>query len=255
MLTVMPLLGIGSILKGDDLSQIIIQAVEANGYHFSAGDVVVVAQKIVSKAEGRQRALSLVTPSQEAQQLAQTCRKDPRLVQLILEESSDVVRAHPGVLITRHRLGLVMANAGIDASNLDSDNDQVLLLPENPDHSAAQLQQALQSLSGCSLAVVVSDSFGRPWRNGVTNVAIGAAGLPALLDRRNHLDRSGRTLQVTQIALADLIASAAGLLIGEADESIPAAIVRGLPEHYRGDNQNQCPASALIRPIEEDLFR
>jgi len=255
MLSVIPLCGIGSVSPGDDLADIIANALVSNGLELAVGDVVVVAQKIVSKAEGRYRALDQVSPTQQAQELAETTRKDPRLVQLILDESTGVVRAHPGVLITRHRLGLVMANAGIDASNLDGDANQVLLLPENADTSAAQLRDKLISSSGIQMAVIIADSFGRPWRNGVTNVAIGAAGLPSLLDRRNQTDRSGRLLQVTQVAVADLVASAAGLMLGEADESIPVVLVRGLSKHYLGDGAGDCPASQLIRPLEEDLFQ
>lgn len=255
MLQVIPLTGIGSVTPGDDLAQLVMQAAEHNQVQLQDHDVIVLAQKMVSKAEHRYRSLSQIQPSQNAIALAEETAKDPRLVQLILDESCEIVRKRRGVLITRHRLGLVMANAGIDASNLEGGVDRVLLLPENPDDSAALVQQQLQDRYKCALSVIISDSFGRPWRQGVTNVAIGAAGLPSLLDRRQDTDRSGRVLKVTQIAVADLVASAAGLVMGEADEGIPAAIVKGLPQHYRGDKVSHIPASNIIRPVEEDLFR
>jgi coenzyme F420-0:L-glutamate ligase/coenzyme F420-1:gamma-L-glutamate ligase len=219
-----------------------------------SGDVLVVTQKIVSKAEGRWVSLATIDAGPHARQIATTIRKDPRLVELALRESSAVVRAAPGVLITRHKLGLVMANSGIDASNLGPtsgvDDDRVLLLPKDPDRSAAAIAATIMGRLGVELGVVISDSFGRPWRHGVVNVAIGCAGLPALIDRRGESDRDGRSMQVTQVAAADLIASAAGLAMGEADEGLPAALVSG----YRFTD-NARPAADLIRPEAEDLFR
>lgn len=215
-------------------------------------DVLVLTQKIVSKSERRFLRLSEVEPGAEAIELAGITGKDPRLVEAILRESSNVVRAVPGVLITRHRSGHVMANAGIDQSNLGrSDDDVVLLLPLDADASAQSLHSALGRLLPHVPAIVISDSFGRPWRYGVTQVAIGAHGFPALVDRRGQIDRDGRRLEVTQIALADLVASAAGLVMGEAAEGIPAALVRGL-DLRAGPH---CRAAAIVRPIEEDLFR
>ena len=196
-------------------------------------------------------ALAEVTPSARALELAAIVGKDVRLIELALRESSDVVRAVRGVLITRHRLGYVMANSGIDASNIGTGNDDsVLLLPLDADASAAKLRAALRERLGVELGVVISDSFGRPWRNGVVNVALGAAGIPALCDKRGMVDRDGRELQVTQIAYGDLLASAAGLAMGEAAEGIPVALVRGclLPT-------DEVPASKLVRNLEEDLFR
>lgn len=253
-ITIYPLSGIDSIRSGDDLTTHLVTALERNRVGAATGDIWVVAQKIVSKAEGRLRSLSAITPGPTAQNLAAQTHKDPRLVQLILDESTAVVRAQPGVLITRHRQGFVMANAGIDASNLDGDPDQVLLLPEDSDRSAAQLRQSLASALQVDCAVVIADSFGRPFRNGVTNVAIGAAGLPALLDKRAQLDRAGRPLRVTQVALGDLLASAAGLLMGEGNESIPAALLRGLPATYRDGQSGEHSAQDLVRPLEQDLF-
>lgn len=256
-LVITPLKGIPIVKPGDDLVELLLDAARANHIQPQAGDVLVLAQKIVSKAEGRYRSLRDVTPSPQAIALAEKTHKDPRLVELVLEESTDIVRAVPGVLIVRHRHGHVMANAGIDASNLSAEHgeDDVLLLPENADHSAAQLRQGLVSSLGFEVAVVISDSFGRPWRNGVSNVAIGVAGLPALLDKRNETDMIGRTLRVTQVAVGDLVASAAGLMMGEADEAIPATWINGLPAHYHGSEGNHSGASTLVRPLEEDLFR
>lgn len=245
MIEIHPLKGIGEVRPGDDLAVLLRAALAENGLKPQAGDILVVTQKIVSKAEGRFVSLSDVTPGEEALRLAALTRKEPRLVELVLREAEGVVRAAPHVLITRNRHGQVMANSGIDRSNIGGDeDDRALLLPVDPDTSAAALSGAL------GVAVVVSDSFGRPWRMGVVAVAIGAAGLPALIDRRGEIDRDGRVLEVTQIALADMVATAANLVTGEGAEGIPAALVRGYA--FSGDNS---PASALVRPAAEDLFR
>ena len=212
-------------------------------------DVLVVTQKIVSKAEDRYVAPDSVNPSEEALRLAKVTRKDPRLVELVLTESTAVVRAAPNVLITRHRSGHVMANAGIDRSNTGG-GGRVLLLPNDADATAEHLRQGLGSQFGRLPAVVISDSFGRPWRYGVVNVALGASGLPSLIDKRGEPDRDGRPLEVTQIAFADMIASAAGLAMGEGAEGIPAAVVRGAIWPA-----GSLPASALLRPLSEDLFQ
>lgn len=249
MISIQPVTGVGEVAPGDDLGLLLGEALAPIGP--KAGDILVVTQKIVSKAEGRRVDLATVSPSPRAIEIAGTIGKDPRLVELVLAESTQVVRTAPNVLITRHRLGLVMANAGIDASNIGSAQaDSVLLLPEDPDGTAARLRDALRARLGVSMGVVLSDSFGRPWRNGVVNVAIGSAGLPAIHDKRGGLDRDGRPLQVTQIAYGDLLASAAGLAMGEAAEGIPAVLVRGclLPEE-------DIPAARLVRSLDEDLFR
>jgi coenzyme F420-0:L-glutamate ligase/coenzyme F420-1:gamma-L-glutamate ligase len=239
--------GLPLIEPGDDLAALIGEALARAGLVLREGDVLVLAQKIVSKAEGRLVRLDGVAPSQEAQALAVQVGKDPRLVELILRESVRVVRAGPNVLIVEHRLGLTMANAGIDQSNVEP--GYALLLPEDPDASAARLRARLAP-EGLRFGVVINDSFGRPWRRGTTGVAIGAAGLPALVDRRGEADLFGRPLQVTMIALADEIAASASLLMGPAAEGRPAVLLRGLdwaaPES---------PAGALIRPPKEDLFR
>lgn len=257
MISIHPLPGIPEIAVGDDLASILHGAMKTAALlPFRPGDVLVVTQKIVSKAEGRMIDLASIEPGAEAAELAATVCKDPRLVELALQESSAVVRAAPHVLITRHKLGHVMANSGIDRSNIGpGEAERALLLPEDPDASAVTLRQGLirQGLGekcGSAVAVVISDSFGRPWRHGVIGVAIGAAGLPALVDRRGEQDRDGRHLEVTQIALADQIATAATLAMGEGAESVPAVLLRGVPLP-----EGDLPATALVRPPEEDLFR
>jgi coenzyme F420-0:L-glutamate ligase/coenzyme F420-1:gamma-L-glutamate ligase len=218
-----------------------------------SGDVLVLAQKIVSKSEGRVRSLAGVAPSARAREVAAACGKDPRLVELVLAESTEILRVAPDVLIARHRCGYVMANAGIDRSNTGSRGDRddlVLLLPEDPDASALALRERLAALCGVAPGVVVSDSFGRPWRLGTVNVALGVAGLPALVDQRGQVDRDGRTLLVTQIAVADAIAAGAGLAMGEAAESTPIALVRG----YDCASVPPGTGRALLRPRREDLF-
>jgi coenzyme F420-0:L-glutamate ligase/coenzyme F420-1:gamma-L-glutamate ligase len=247
--TVTGISDLDEIRPGDDLGFLLAAAVERLALRVCAHDVLVVAQKIVSKAENQFVDLGTIEVSARARELAAVTRKDPRLVELVLSESTEVLRAKTNVLIVRHRLGFVMANAGVDRSNVGG-RDRALLLPRDPDASAAMLRTALEARLGIAIGVVIADSFGRAWRNGVTNVALGAAGLPALIDRRGELDRNGRTLEVTEIAFADLVASAAGLVIGEAAESCPAAIVQGLSWHAPA-----VPAKALIRPLSEDLFR
>jgi coenzyme F420-0:L-glutamate ligase/coenzyme F420-1:gamma-L-glutamate ligase len=248
-ITVTGISDLDEIRPGDDLGSLLAAALGRLNVPVGAHDILVVAQKIVSKAEDRFVDLGTIEVSERALELAAVTRKDPRLVELVLSESTEVLRAKANVLIVRHRLGFVMANAGVDRSNVGG-RDRALLLPRDPDASAAMLRMAFEARLGIAIGVVVADSFGRAWRNGVTNVALGAAGLPALIDRRGELDRNGRTLEVTEIAFADLVASAAGLVIGEAAESCPAAIVRGLSWHAPS-----VPASALIRPLSEDLFR
>lgn len=248
MIEILPLAGLPEIRPGDDLAALLTTAMTGLPGGPQAKDILVVTQKIVSKAENLFVDLAAVEPDDEARELAERTRKDPRLVALILRESVAVVRAVPGVLITRHCSGCVMANGGIDQSNLGPGGDgRVLLLPRDPDAAAARLRAALGPKAP---ALIIADSFGRPWRVGVTNVAIGAAGFPALVDQRGDHDRGGRPLAVTQIALADLAAAAAGLIMGEADQGVPAAMIRGVA--WSGP---QRPASDLIRPVAEDLFR
>jgi coenzyme F420-0:L-glutamate ligase/coenzyme F420-1:gamma-L-glutamate ligase len=249
MIEIHPLGMIDEVQPSADLVAILSEALVAAGLSVSGTDVLIVTQKIISKAEDRYVALDSVRPSEEALRLAKVTRKDPRLVELVLTESTAVIRAVPDVLITRHRRGYVMANAGIDRSNTGS-GGRVLLLPKNADASAERLRQGLGLRFGSRPAVVISDSFGRPWRYGVVNVALGASGLPSLVDKRGTLDRDGRPLEVTQIAFADMIASAAGLAMGEGAESIPAVLIRGA-----NWPAGSLPASALLRPLREDLFQ
>lgn len=252
VLSVAAVPGIDEVKAGDDLAAMLVAALDAAGMAPQERDVLVIAQKIVSKAEGRSIALDDIIPSSRALELATITGKDARLVELILTESMEVVRAAPRVLIVRHRRGWVMANAGIDRSNVPAQDgrERVLLLPENPDATAAALREALMARYGVALAVLICDSFGRPWRHGVTNVALGCAGLPALMDRRGEPDRCGRPLEVTEVAYADAIAGAAALVMGEGAEGLPAALVRGLDWSAPAR-----PAAALVRPISEDLFR
>src|SRR6476620_5157094 len=244
--------GIPRIEKGDDLVALIGEGLARGGIVPRGGDVFVLAQKIVSKAEGRMVALATVKPSTEAIELAGKVQKDPRLVELILSESVSVVRARPGVLIVEHRLGLVMANAGIDQSNVGSLEDprRALLLPVDPDGSAAMLRTRLSQRFGVPIAVIISDSFGRAWRRGTCGVAIGAAGLPSLMDLRGSPDLFGRALQVSITGHADEIAAAGSLVMGQGAEGRPVVVVRGLT--WRGPNN---AASELVRPAAEDMFR
>jgi coenzyme F420-0:L-glutamate ligase / coenzyme F420-1:gamma-L-glutamate ligase len=246
------LLGIPEVLPGADLAAVLESALKAGGIDLRADDVLIVAQKIVSKAEGRFVPLASVTPGAQAQELAAVTGKDARLIELILAESSEVLRARRDVLIVRHRLGFVMANAGIDRSNVgaSADGERVLLLPKDPDASAASLRAALTTRMGVAPGVLISDSFGRPWRKGVVNIALGAAGIPALLDRRGETDRAGRKLEVTEVALADALTAAAGLVMGEAAEGIPAVLIRGLRFTAAANT-----AQSLVRPLTQDLFR
>lgn len=239
------------VQAGDDLAELIVGAVERSDYELIDSDIVCVAQKIVSKAEGRLIALATVTASAAAVELARETDKDPRLVELILQESAELLRKKPGVLIMRHRLGLVGAHAGIDQSNIDhEDGECALLLPLDPDHSARQLQAALRVRTGAKVAVIITDSANRPWRLGTTGIAIGAAGLTVLDDQRGGTDLYGRELKVTLINRADSIATAATLVMGETTQRIPVAIVRGLPIAEEGHT-----ARMINRPLEEDLFR
>ena len=257
-LTLKALPGIAAIQAGDDLATILGDALDALGFVATPGDVLVVTHKIVSKAEGRCVDLAEVVPSETARSLAEETEKSPAICELILGESCRIVRKRAGLIIAEHRLGMIMANAGIDQSNVDSrsnvdsegDREWALLLPEDPDASAALLANALSARFGATLALVVSDSVGRAWRNGVVGLALGAANVPALVDLRGRKDLDGRPLEVTQVGLADEIASAAELLMGEADEGRPAVLLRGLDV----DGEPR-PARALLRPHEEDLFR
>jgi coenzyme F420-0:L-glutamate ligase/coenzyme F420-1:gamma-L-glutamate ligase len=240
------------VTSGDDLAALTAASLTRAALTLHVDDVLVFAQKVISKAEGRRVNLGEVTPSARALELAQTVQKDPRLVELVLRESTRVVRAAKDVLIVEHRLGLIMANAGIDQSNVadPAGGEFALLLPEDPDASAAGLRARLGALTGCAPGVVVSDSFGRPWRVGTVGVAIGCAGIAATLDLRGQMDLFGRPLRVTVVGHADEVASAASILMGQTSEAHPVILVRGAAS--RAPHQ---PAAALIRPPAQDLFR
>ena len=236
---------------GDSLAAVLLTALEQNKVALTDGDVVAVCQKIVSKAEDRFVALDTVAPTPRAVELAQVCDKDPRFVEVVLRQSSQVVRCAKDVLIVRHQLGFVVANAGVDQSNIENAAGRVLMLPEDPDRSAANIRDAVAEKLGVRIGVVITDSFGRPWRLGVCGTCIGCAGLVPLVDMRGRPDRVGRQLRVTQIAVADAIAAAAALVMGEADEGRPIVVVSGLASEFVGDDG---PAMRLIRPPEADLF-
>ena len=253
-LAVVALDGVPEVAPGDDLATLALDALRAAGERLQDGDVLAAAQKVVSKAEGRYADLAAVTPSARARELAAAVDKDPRLVELILGESREVLRHRPGVLIVVHRRGYVLANAGIDASNVDPGRgaEPVLLLPEDADRSAAALRDALERRTGARVAVVVNDSLGRAWRMGTVGVALGSSGLPALLDLRGRPDMYGRALRVTEVGLADEIAAAASLAMGQGAERRPLVLLRGLA-HVAGGAAGA--ARDLVRPPALDLFR
>jgi coenzyme F420-0:L-glutamate ligase / coenzyme F420-1:gamma-L-glutamate ligase len=238
--------GLPEIRAGDDLANLLIAAAG----RFADGDVLILAHKIVSKAEGRTVALANVEPGDRARELAAEHGKDPRAVEVILGQSTEIVRSRPGVLICRTRHGFVCANAGVDASNVPS-GGELVLLPEDPDGSARALRRRLRALNGVAPAIVISDSFGRAWRVGQTDVAIGIAGLAPVEDWRGRRDGAGRKLDATIIAIADQAAGAADLVRGK-DSHEPAVLVRGLERHVR--DADGPGAAALIRARDEDLF-
>jgi coenzyme F420-0:L-glutamate ligase / coenzyme F420-1:gamma-L-glutamate ligase len=243
--------GLPEILPGDLLGSLIASAVRAAGDRVASGDVIVVSQKAVSKAEGRVRDLARIRPSGRARELARSLRKDPRLVELVLEESRVVIRAERGVLVVETKNGWICANAGIDTSNVPG-AETVTLLPEDPDRSARRIRAELTAIAEVAPAVVVADSFGRPWRLGQTDVAIGCAGLAALDDRRGRTDREGRELSATVIAVADQLAAAADL-IRTKEAGMPACLIRGLSRLVTVEDGPG--AGPLRRPEPEDLFR
>ncbi|WP_188062618.1 coenzyme F420-0:L-glutamate ligase [Sphingobium sp. KCTC 72723] len=248
--TLLALGNVPMVQPGDDLGAILIAALDGGGQVLRDGDIIVIAQKIVSKAEGRAVRLADVTPSPRAIELAAQCDKDARLVELILSETDSVMRVRRGVLVVRHRLGLVLANAGIDQSNIAQDGDGVaLLLPVDPDASAAALRDRLAALSGADIAVVIIDSLGRAWRKGTCGIAIGVAGMAGLLDLRGVPDLHGRPLQTSELGLADEVAAAASLVMGQGGEGRPVVLARGIA---RGPASG-CAAD-LIREPALDLF-
>jgi len=251
-LTITGLAGVPMVQPGDDLAALALAAYTVTSLAPDDGDVLVLAQKIVSKAEDRIIDIAKIEPSAEAIALAGEVDKDPRFVEVVLSESRRIVRSRPGLLIAEHKRGWVMANAGIDHSNVAPEDgiERVLLLPVDPDASAEALRRRLAELTGKRLAVIISDSFGRPFRRGTVGIALGAAGLPALIDWRGLPDLFGRKLEVTDTGFADEIAAAASLVMGQAAEAVPIALVRGLAW-----SATDTPAGALVRPPEHDLFR
>ena len=241
-------------MEGDDPSQLIADALDRQGETLKAGDIVVVAQKIVSKAEGRLKTLSAYVPSSKAGEIAAKTGKDARKVEAILQESDEILRtrdeSHGGLIITRHKQGWVCANAGIDESNIvGGDGENILLLPEDPDASAQRIRAALEQRFGVSPGVIISDTFGRPWRNGLVNIAIGVAGVPALIDWAGRPDAYGRVLAVTMPAFADELAAAAGLLMAK-DAGIPVVVMRGL----KWFEKPEASARDVLRPVSQELF-
>jgi coenzyme F420-0:L-glutamate ligase/coenzyme F420-1:gamma-L-glutamate ligase len=249
-----PLQHIPLIRQGDDLADIVINALEKNNLAIRDNDILVIAQKIVSKSEGRAVNLVTVTPSNYAMELARQTAKDPRLVELILQESNEVLRMRVGTIIVEHKLGFVCANAGIDHSNVagggNTAEEWVLLLPAAPDDSAEMIRKEISSKTGKQIGILIIDSHGRAWRNGTVGVAIGIAGLPGLQDLRGQADLFGFTLRITQVGVADELAAAASLVMGQAAEGTPVIHVRGFPYPLREGSLKE-----LLRPKEEDLFR
>ena len=253
-LTLTPLKGIPLIRHGDNLADIILTSLHENNLALQENDILALAQKIVSKSEGRMVNLATVEPSPRAMQLASQTAKDPRVVELILCESAEVLRYRVGAIIVEHKLGFVCANAGIDHSNVEGVGDHVeewvLLLPEEPDRSAEKLRNELQTRTGKRIGILIIDSHGRAWRNGTVGAAIGIAGIPGVEDLRGKPDLFGYTLQVTQVGTADELAAAASLMMGQAAEGTPVIHVRGFPYPLR-----EASIKELIRPKQQDLFR
>lgn len=248
-MTLTALLGFPLIRPGDDLAGLILSSANEGAIELQSGDVLVVAQKVVSKAENRMVDLSQVEPSGDALDLAKDSQKDPRLVEVILSETREVLRVRPGLIIVEHRLGFICANAGVDHSNVGRE-DTVLLLPEAPERSAAEIRKTLEGATGAEIGVLIIDSHGRAWRMGTEGVAIGVSGFPALLDLRGKPDLFDRTLEVTQVGLADELAAAASLVMGQSDERRPVVHVRGFPYPLRKGSIQE-----ILRPKELDLFR
>jgi len=252
ILTALP--GIPLVFPGDDLAVLILEGVERAGLALQDGDLLVVTQKVVSKAEGRLINLVEVDPSPEAIRLGEETNKDPRLVEVILNESRQVLRTREGVIIVEHRLGFVCANAGVDHSNVQDEEGQqgewVAMLPQNPDASAQRLRERLQDATEAKIGVMIIDSHGRAWRLGTVGIAIGVAGFPALLDLRGRPDLFGDPLRSTQVGLADEVAASASILMGQADEGLPVIHIRGLPYAMREGTLRE-----ILRPRELDLFR
>ena len=249
-----PLPDIPMIQTGDDLVKVVIHGLVKANITLQDRDILVLAQKIVSKAEGRWVNLATVKPSPRAIELGEEIKKDPRQVEMVLRESNQILRLRLGTMIVEHKLGFVCANAGIDHSNVagegNSEEEWVLLLPENPDLSAQKIRKALEEMNGVHIGVMIIDSHGRAWREGVVGVAIGLSGMPGLVDMRGKRDLFGYNLRITTIGAADELAAAASLVMGQVDEATPIIHVRGFPYELRDGSLHE-----LLRAREQDLFR
>ncbi|MCZ7569404.1 MAG: coenzyme F420-0:L-glutamate ligase [Ardenticatenaceae bacterium] len=239
--------------RGDDIVALILGQLEVAGIVLQDDDILVIAHKIISKAEGRLVSLSTVTPSQEALRLAQTVQKDPRFIELVLQDSVEVLRVRPGLIVTEQRGGWVVANAAIDRSNVHAEagQERVALLPGDPDKSAAILRMRLIEATGARVAIIINDTHGRPFRVGAVGVAIGVAGIAPVADLRGEHDLFGYEMQSTEIATADEIASAASMLQGQTDQGLPVIHMRGVP--FRRDEH--ATSRPLVRPKQLDMFR
>jgi coenzyme F420-0:L-glutamate ligase / coenzyme F420-1:gamma-L-glutamate ligase len=253
-LTLTPLKNIPLIRPGDDLAGIILHSLHLSDLQLESGDILVLAQKIISKAENRLVNLATISPSAAALELAAKTGKDPRLAELVLRESNEILRTRPGSVIVEHKLGFVCANAGIDHSNVVGDGsaaeEWVLLLPENPDRSAAEIRAKLEASTGATIGIMIIDSHGRAWRIGTVGVTIGLSGIPGLVDERGWQDLFGYTLQITVVGIADELAAAASLVMGQAAEGTPVVHVRGFPYPLREGTLKE-----ILRPKEQDMFR
>jgi coenzyme F420-0:L-glutamate ligase/coenzyme F420-1:gamma-L-glutamate ligase len=253
-LTLTALQHIPLIRQGDDLADILLTALQETKIELQDGDILVLAQKIVSKAEGQMVNLATVIPAERARELARQSGKDPRLVELLLRESAEILRVRPGAIIVEHKLGFVCANAGIDHSNVagegDSVEEWVLLLPRNPDQSSRMIREKIQTATGKKIGVMIIDSHGRAWRIGTVGVCIGLSGVPAVIDERGWKDLFGRELRITIVGAADELAAAASLVMGQAAEGTPAVHVRGFPYPLR-----ESALKELLRSKEQDMFR
>ena len=257
-LTLVALDGFPLVSSGDDISALILQSVKNSDLRLEAGDILVIAQKIISKSEGRFVRLSELNPSTSAAELAELTGKDPSLIELILSESHKIIRYRLGVIVVENKHGVVLANAGIDHSNVggESRDGQVLLLPKDPDKSATAIQEELQKLTKVKIAVIINDSIGRAWRNGTIGTALGVSGMPAILDLRGQSDLFGNPLLVSEEAIADELSSAASLLQGQTDGRRPVVLIRGYEiDTFKNSKNSSIGVSALIRPKEKDMFR
>jgi coenzyme F420-0:L-glutamate ligase/coenzyme F420-1:gamma-L-glutamate ligase len=253
-LSLIPLKGIPIITPGMDLAEVIVKGLDSSNLELQDNDIIVIAQKIVSKSEGRLVNLAAVTPSESAIELGIKADKDPRLVELILRESNKVLRTRPGTIIVEHKLGFICASAGIDHSNVrgegNANEEWVLLLPENPDKTARNIRKSLETKYGVPIGVLINDSHGRAWRIGTVGITIGISGIPPVVDERGWKDLSGYTLKITEVGAADELASAASLVMGQAAEGTPIVHVRGFPYPLRESHLGE-----LLRPKDQDLFR